>query len=349
MLILHKYKVGIIGSGLQANRRAESIQSNQYCVVNTIAGIDKDTLSKLAKKCYAKEENDWQNIILNNEIDIVLICTPPHLHFEIASLALENNKHVLCEKPLTMSSKDAIKLHNISLKTNSKIMCGFNHRHHPAVIEAYKVVKQGKIGTPITGRAVYGICGREGCENEWRSDPKCVSGGQLMEQGIHIADLFRWFMGDFESVSADVSTQVFPIFPLEDTAVMLLHGSNGKTATIHSSITQWRNKFRFELYGTQGYVEITGLGGSYDLEQLVIGKREPESPFSEKIVDYRGSDKSWVNEWNYFIDVIENNEEFEMGNTLDAAIANYFVERAYEASSSKTRLGLNKDALVNKI
>jgi predicted dehydrogenase len=335
------YRVGIIGSGLQATRRATSMQQHQNCQIDIIAGIEEEQVKMLARTCYSKLTDDWYKVVMNDDIDIVVICTPPSLHYEIASKALENGKHVLCEKPMTMSSEDARKLYHMSLSTKGKIMCGFNHRHHPAMLDGYKLIKSGELGKPLTGRAVYGICGREGCENEWRSNPNFVAGGQLMEQGIHVVDLYRWFFGEFESISADVSTQVFPINPLEDTAVALLHGANGVTATVHSSITQWRNKFRFEIYCSEGYIEIRGLGGSYDLEQLVIGKRNSNAPFKEEIIDYRGADKSWGHEWNYFIDVIEKNGTFEMGNAWDAAMTNYIVESAYKASREKMRVSLN--------
>lgn len=155
-------------------------------------------------------------------------------------------------------------------------------------------------------------------------------------------------MGEFDSLSSQVSTQVFPIEPLEDTAVVLLHGENGKTATLHSSITQWINKFRFELYCTKGYFEITGLGGSYDSEKLKIGFRRPNDPFQETITEYRGRDKSWINEWVYFINNIENKADFEMGNVDDAIQNMYIVEKAYLSSNEQRRIQLDKIFMKEK-
>lgn len=331
--------IGIIGTGLQARRRASSIFSYAQSDIKSIAGIVKEELEALASTYDAEPVSDWMDLINDSAIDIVVICTPPNLHYEIAEKALLAGKHVLCEKPLTMSSSGAKKLYNLANSVNRILKCGFNHRFHPAMLKAHEIIENGEIGKIITGSAVYGICGRNQCENEWRSDPKCVSGGQLMEQGVHIVDLFRWYMGEFEGVSADVSTQVFLIEPLEDTAVMLIHGKDGITATLHSSITQWRNRFRLELYGTEGYVEITGLGGSYDLEQLHIGKRRPTEPFTETVIDYRGNDNSWGAEWNHFMKAIVDKEPL-MGNAMDGAIANYIIEKSYESSRNKTRVSL---------
>lgn len=335
--------IGLIGTGLQAKRRLESIKENQYCSIKCIAGIVESELNELSNNYSAIPYTDWKELVNSAEIDAVIICTPPHLHYEISLAALSNGKHVLCEKPLTLNSTDAKKLYDLAAKENLVLKCGFNHRFHPAMLKAYEIIKSGEIGKVITARALYGICGRDGCENEWRSDTSCVSGGQLMEQGVHMVDLLRWYMGEFESVSADVSTQVFPIAPLEDTAVVLLHGKDGVTATIHSSITQWRNRFRLELCGTNGYLEVTGLGGSYDMEQLHIGKREPSSPFTELIIDYRGKDKSWGNELNNFFNAINSNEAI-IGDALDGSIANYIIEKAYEAAKKKERIILEEYA-----
>ena len=84
----------------------------------------------------------------------------------------------------------------------------------------------------------YGICGRPGLENEWRSDPKLVAGGQLMEQGIHAVDLMRWFVGEPNEVTCLTSTQYWKISPLEDNAFAIFMTKDGQMTNIHSSLTQ---------------------------------------------------------------------------------------------------------------
>jgi predicted dehydrogenase len=339
---MKKYNIGLIGTGLQSHRRLPAIKNNTFCKIAKIAGINRKETEMLCKEYEAQLTLNWQDIIDDKNIDIIVICTPPNLHYEIAYKALKNKKHVLCEKPLTRSSIDAQKLVLIAKEENVVLKCGFNHRHHPAMLAAFDILKKGEIGIPFTGRAVYGICGREGSEKEWRSDTTIVSGGQLMEQGIHCVDLFRWYMGNFESVSANVATKVFPIMPLEDTATILLHAKNNDCATIHSSITQWKNTFHLEVYGTEGYFEIVGLGGSYELQQLRIGKRAPNEPFSEQIIDFRGRDKSWNNEWNHFIDIIRNESTQLLGSGEDGVNAMRIIESAYNSAKIKQRALINE-------
>ncbi|MEA5504682.1 Gfo/Idh/MocA family oxidoreductase [Halotia wernerae UHCC 0503] len=338
---MNKMRVGIIGTGLQANRRALSIDQHEFSTISFIAGLEESEAKDLANKYNAKFLQSWEGVVNNNEIDIIVVCTPPHIHLEIVSAALKNKKHVLCEKPLTRNSLDAQKLVTIAKENNVILKCGFNHRHHPAMIKAHKIISDGLIGNLITGRALYGICGRQGCEKEWRSDPQIAAGGQLMEQGIHCIDLFRWYVGEFDSVSANIATMIFPIYPLEDTATALLHQNHGFCATVHSSITQWRNRFRFELYGDNGYFEITGLGGSYDLQQIHIGMREPSEPFTEVVVDYRGGDKSWNEEWNHFMNAILHNKIL-IGSGEDGVKAMRIVEAAYLSSKNSHQVSLEE-------
>lgn len=335
--------VGIVGTGLQARRRLASIDRHAASSVAAIAGLETAEAEELARVVDGWATTDWEQLVADDKLDIVVICTPPDIHHEIARASLEAGKHVLCEKPLTRNSRDAQALVDVAREHGRVLKCGFNHRHHPAMQEAYRVITAGGIGDPITARAVYGICGRPGCETEWRSDPTRAAGGQLMEQGIHAIDLFRWFIGEFDAVSADVATHVFPIQPLEDTASALLHRKDGVTATVHSSITQWRNRFRFELYGSEGYIEIAGLGGSYDLQRLHIGARDPNAPFSERVIDYRGGDKSWAAEWSHFMGAIVDGSPM-IGTGADGVAASRIVEAAYRSARERRRVDIEEES-----
>ena len=132
---------------------------------------------------------------------------------------------------------------------NVKLKCGFNHRCHPAIQKAREFVDQGEIGEPTFVRCRYGIGARPGYEKEWRADSQIVSGGQMMEQGIHAVDLSRWFLGEFSEIAAFRANYFCNIQPLEDNAFVIMRTKSGKAASIHSSLTQWKNLFSFEVNG----------------------------------------------------------------------------------------------------
>lgn len=210
--------------------------------------------------------------------------------------------------------------------TGRVLWCGFNHRFHPAVQQLRAWVDGGEIGDPRIVRARYGIGGRPGYEREWRADPTIVSGGQLMEQGIHAVDLARWFLGEFTESVGMTSNAYWQTQPLEDNAFVLLRTRDGRMASIHSSLTQWKNLFSFEVLGTAGIARAEGLGGSYGLETASLHKLDFKAPFAETSVEFRGEDPCWRNEWAAFQTAVKDGD---LDSGRDGLAALHIVERAY--------------------
>ena len=152
-----------------------------------------------------------------------------------------------------------------------------------------------------------------------------------MEQGIHAVDLARWFLGEFAQVTAFVETAFWPIQPLEDNAFVLYRTAGGAVASIHSSLTQWKNVFSFDLSGRDGYVAVEGLGGSYGTERAVLGRRDFRAPFREEVVEFRGEDRSWWAEWEEFSAAVREGCP-PLGDGCDGLAAMRLVRAAYEAA-----------------
>jgi predicted dehydrogenase len=286
----------------------------------------------------------WENIVKRKDIDTVLVCTPPNLHAEISIAAMEAGKNVLCEKPLARTIAEAQKMINTAKSNHVRLKCGFNHRHHPAVWKAKLLLDSAELGKPLFARCRYGYIGRPGYEKEWRADSAYVAGGQLMEQGIHVLDLFRWFLGDFDQVVCFTAKYGAPQ-PFEDNAFVLLRDQRGVIASLHSSMTQWRNLFNFEVFGQEGYVSVEGLGGSYGTEQLRWAKRDSIGPFREDVTDFRGEDRSWFEEWKEFVTSIKEDRE-PIGNGQDGLEALRLAFAAYESSKNDLIVNMKRGELV---
>lgn len=326
-------RVAIIGAGLQARRRAPVIKDWPGMELAIITARSKQDAETLAQKMGCEAGEGWESVVSRPDINIVLVCTPPDIHSAISIAALQAGKHVLCEKPLTKTIAEAEKLIAIARAAGLILKCGFNHRHHPAIWKAKELFDQGGFGEPIFGRCIYGICGRPGYEKEWRANPHIVSGGQFMEQGIHAVDLFRWFLGNFQKVTGFTSSKYFHIQPLEDNGFALLHTASGVVASIHSSLTQWKNLFTFEIFGSDGYFRVEGLGGGYGNEKLFIGRRDFSAPFTEEVIEYRGDDRSWFEEWKEFTAAIQEKRE-PLGNGVDGLEALKIVNAVYQAAQN---------------
>jgi predicted dehydrogenase len=327
--------VSIIGSGLQCRRRAPIIIDSKEDNLISISGLNFEQTRSQAKIFKCEVDLHWKDTVKRKDVDAIIICTPPSLHSEIAIEAMRSGKHVLCEKPLSKTVLEATEMLKVSLETKKTLKCGFNHRHHPAILEAKKKLDEGWIGKPLFIRSIYGICGRPGYEKEWRANPNLASGGQFIEQGSHLIDLIRWFIGDIKEVSCMTSIHYFKNQTLEDNGFAIFRAKNGATASLHTSMTQWNNKFNFEIYGEDGYLIIEGLGGTYGEEKLIKGKRDFDAPFRDDITYFRAQDISWRLEWNEFVSAIKENRE-PLGSASDGLNVMKIAIAAYESEKKKS-------------
>jgi len=326
-------RVAIIGAGLQAKRRAPIIHDWPGAEIQVISAEHLENAEVLASEFGCEAGVGWKDIVDRVDIDAVLVLTPPDIHAEISIAAMKAGKHVLCEKPLSRTIREAEDMIRIARDNEVILKCGFNHRHHPAIWEAKSLVDKGKIGKPLFARCSYGICGRTEYENEWRADPSRAAGGQFLEQGIHAIDLFRWFLGEILEVASMTGIQYFKNQPLDDNGMAIFRVTSGATASLHASLTHWKNLFHFEVFGEEGYVTVNGLGSSYGTEKLLFGERDFDAPFNYHVTEFRGGDKSWVEEWREFCNAIAEARE-PIGSGNDGLAALRIALAAYEAEQS---------------
>ena len=334
-------RIGIVGAGLIGRKRAEAIASlSTDLKVDLVSDIDAEKAAELSRFCGAASCVDWRELTRRDDIDGVIVATPNKFIREIAISALEHGKHVLCEKPLGRNAGEAEAIWSKAKERGLILKTGFNHRFHPAVRTAKKIVVDGGIGKIYLMRAVYGHGGRPGYEREWRASRDLCGGGELLDQGVHVIDLFRWFLGEFDEVFGKVETFYWDM-EVEDNAFAILRTRSAQVATMHTSWTQWKNKFLLEIIGEKGYLVVDGLGGSYGTERLVIGKRKVSGGApDEEIIEFPGPDISWREELKEFASAIMENRE-PIGSGYDGLMANRLVGAVYESArrNAPVRLG----------
>lgn len=326
-------KIGIVGCGLIGNRRARVAQASGDEVL-LVADVDPERARATAKAVGAEWEDDWLGVATHAEIEAVVVATVNKSLLPITQTALQSGKHVLCEKPLGRNAREAKTMVDTAWMTKRVLKVGFNHRHHPALRQAHEMAQSGKIGRLMSIRAAYGHGGRPGYDQEWRADADLAGGGELLDQGVHLVDLCRWFLGDFVQVTGMLGAWFWQIAPLEDNGFALLRTVAGQIATIHTSWTQWKNLFRFEVFGQDGYLLVEGLGGSYGVERLTLGLRRPESgPPEEKFWEFSGPDVSWEAEWGEFKAAIREQRQ-PLGNGHDGYQVARVIDAIYESAKT---------------
>jgi predicted dehydrogenase len=214
------------------------------------------------------------------------------------------------------------------------VKVGFNHRFHPALAKARTIFAAGELGPLLYIRARYGHGGRLGYDREWRADAAIAGGGELLDQGVHLIDLTRWFAGDVVEVRSHIGT-FFWDMPVEDNGFLFLKTAQGSVAWLHASCTEWKNLFSFEIFGRDGKLQIDGLGGSYGVERLSWFRMLPEmGPPETTIWEYPGEDHSWRTEFAHFLDCVQQGNQ-PSGTLEDALAALEIVQRAYEQARAR--------------
>jgi len=327
---LSKLKVGLIGAGLQGKRRANSIIENKDELL-IIGDINIKSANALSKQYSCEATTDWETVIRDDRLDAIVISTPNHLHAPIAISAAKNNKHIFCEKPIALNSVEAKKVIDTIKDHNIIFKCGFTLRHHPSIKMAKKLVDNGELGRLMSFRCVYGNCSRKNFHTEWRTKKRVSGGGELLDQGIHVIDLLRWFGEDWNQVVGYTNTLYWNI-EVEDNAFALLRNNQNQVAMFHVSWSEWKNIFLFEIIGEEKYIKISGLGGSYGTETIKIGNKDFLKPFGEKVIEFRGDNKPFLNEWLDFTESIHNNKE-PLGNAHDAWMAMKIADCIYKSNN----------------
>jgi predicted dehydrogenase len=329
----NRYRVGIIGAGSIGTKRAEAIAVSRKGKLVVVADRDHDRARILGNKYGVESVKDWKHLVLRNDIDAVIVAVPNAFAAPIVLAALRAGKHVLCEKPLGISSKESRAIVVAAKNANRVVKVGFNHRFHLALLKAHKIFEQGGIGRVLFIRARYGHGGRQGMEKEWRFDRKMSGGGELLDQGVHLIDLARWFAGDFSNVYG-VTTTKFWKTDLDDNAFVLM-GNRQVTVFFHVSTTNWKNIFSCEVLGEEGFLQVEGKGGSYGEEVLTYGRRKPKFGVPEiEVFRFPATDKSWEREWDNFTRAIAGKAEV-IGCATDGLRANQLVEAVYRSSRSR--------------
>jgi predicted dehydrogenase len=291
-------RVGIIGAGLIGRKRARALGGSPLvAVVDTAA----EAARQLAAEHGCAIEPDRTALLRRSDIDAVIVATTNDALAPCAMAALEAGKHVLVEKPGGRTPGEVRALASKAEGIRRVLAVGFNHRFHPGLQRAKRILCEGTLGPLMYIRARYGHGGRIGYDREWRADPVSAGGGELLDQGAHLIDLCRWMGGEFEVEYGSIGT-FFWNMPVEDNGFLLLRSRDAnRRAWLHASCTEWKNLFEFEIFARNGKLQVCGLGRSYGTEELRVYRMKPEmGPPDLEIETFPGEDLSWRNEFEAF-------------------------------------------------
>lgn len=328
-------KVGIAGYGKIGQVRAVQLSKSMRATVVAVHDIQKPKdLDKSIEYCESFDD------LLTKDLDAIFVCAYNNVLADYTVESLLSGRHVFCEKPPARTTEELHKVIEVEKSTGLILKYGFNHRYHYSVMEAKKLIESGKMGKLLWLRGVYGKAGSIDYDKNWRNYRNYSGGGILIDQGIHMLDLMRYFSGEtFTKISSFVTNSYWKI-DAEDNAFAIMQSENEVTATLHSSATQWTHKFLLEMCFEEGYVNLDGILSntrSYAPEKMVVARREFEDiTFAmgkpKETITHFENDDSWELEVIEFLDAIEGKGNIHNGTSTDAFETLRLVERIYENS-----------------
>lgn len=276
-----KYGIGIIGAGGIAQAHAEAYRAQGNAEIKALADTDAARAQASARSWGVDAYGRYEQLLERKDIHAVSICTPPASHAEIAIAAAAAGKHVLVEKPVSMSLGEADEMIAAAKRAEVILMVGHTHRFWPANVKAKELIEGGEIGEIIM--ASDDVLSEFRVSNgnvPWRLVKSISGGGVVMDNGVHAVDRLSWWLGKpLESVYARTSTNLDPI-DVENNCEAILNYAGGAYAQLRLSFTTppAAGRCRAEFLGTRGALFVETWGG------LRIARHGEES----KPVEYGG-------------------------------------------------------------
>ena len=333
--------IGIIGYGKMGIIRRGLFDDTPDCQVVAICDTAKPVNIDLPFS------SDPMALINNPSIDSICICTPNFMIKDLVVNSLNAGKHVFAEKPPGVSVEEVSEMREALEQTPGlTLKFGFNHRYHDAVMEAKKRIDTEDFGKILWMRGRYGKSVGPDFSKSSRADKKLSGGGILLDQGIHMLDLFLHFCGGFNEVKSFCSKQYWNM-DIEDNVFAMFRNEKGQTASLHSTMTQWRHLFSMEIFLERGYMVINGIlseSGAYKHnggEELTIALNRSEAPAAEHTEEERlnfKEDRSFEREIEEFTECCRTGSQPQFGSIDDAERLMKLIELTYnndDVSSGK--------------
>ncbi len=277
---------GIIGCGNIGPTHASAVEANEQAELVQVYDPVEENAKKMAADHDCSYVTSLEELLSNDDIQAVSICTPSGMHCEQAIAAAQAGKHILCEKPLDVTLEKIDAMIEAAEANDVKLAGVFQRRTYPTSQKVRQAVRNGKLGKLVLGEChqkwyrsheYYG-------SGEWRATWELDGGGALMNQGVHGIDLLLWIMGGVACVSAYCRRLVRNI-AVEDTSVANLEFTNGALGTLvtTTSVTPGEN-VRVEIHGDKGSIKLDGddiVQWAIEGEEEITGESTNEATSSD--------------------------------------------------------------------
>ncbi len=316
---MSKLKFGLIGAGGIAQAYAQAFIQSECCQLVAVADIREESAKALAETVGGKAYSDYKTLAENEELDAVIVSTPPKSHPEIATFFMERKVPVLCEKPLCLTVAEAEKMIAAAKENNVQFTMASKFRYCDDVIKAKGIVASGVLGDVVQFENAF--TAKVDMSKRWNSDSEVSGGGVLIDNGTHSVDIIRYFLGGVESVLA-VDAGGTQDLSVDENVKMFAKTKTGVTASV--DLTWGINKelpYFISVYGTNGTLHIGWRESKYKLNSSpdwnVFGKGY------DKVASFKGKIENFTN-------ALQGKEDLLI-QPADALASVQVIEAAYKS------------------
>lgn len=272
---------GIIGTGMIARFHAKALAEMETARLHKVHDQIAERADQMAEEFGVTAEADLDAFLADPEIDIVTVCTPSGAHLDPALAALRAGKHVICEKPLEITTKRIDQMRAAAEEAGVTLSGIFNRRFHPAMEALKQAVDTGRFGrlTLVEASVKWWRDQAYYDSGAWRGTWELDGGGALMNQSIHAVDQLLYTCGDVEWVQADTACLVHERIEVEDVATALLKFKNGALGILKGSTACWSST------GHPAEIQLCGEKGSAFLadEAFRVWDFEERTPDDDRV------------------------------------------------------------------
>jgi UDP-N-acetyl-2-amino-2-deoxyglucuronate dehydrogenase len=285
----NKLKIALIGCGRISPVHLNAIADCPDACLYAVCDIDKPKALAAAGKYGCKAYFDYKELLQDESIDVVHICTPNWLHSFMSIDAMLAGKHVLTEKPMAIAPSDASEMIRVSEKTGKKLGVCFQNRYNSTSLRIKELLDSGKSGRIIGSKAfITWSRDRNYYESDaWRGTWNEEGGGVIISQAVHALDLLQWFNGDAEKLKASIDTRLLEgVIEVEDTADAVIVFRNGSTALFYATNCYCANSpVRLEIICENATIILD--------EDLTVKYKNGETEKPEDVDSFTGGKSYW--------------------------------------------------------
>jgi predicted dehydrogenase len=312
-------RFGIVGYGMIADAHANAIHASGEAELVSVADPAPEARRAAEERWGCSAYESVEQMLREAKIDAACVCAPPALHRGMTEELLHSGVHVLCEKPLGMTARDARAMVAVAEKRRRVLAVSSKFRFIPDLLEAHRLIRAGMIGHPITCEVT--LCAQNPAAQGWYHHPELSGGGVVMDNGPQAYDILSVVLGEHPLVTSALFAPRSMTPEVEDTAEILFQTDGGVIGRIALSWTYFTKELDYiVIHGRKGSLRVgwrgSGLRVHGDAEWTSFGNK----------YDKR---KAFVDQLTAFVSSVRDLKATEPAAEAIGALA--FVERVYEA------------------